>query len=96
MILEIVLKFLKEKKEASFEEIFSEIQLQLESKWKRNFEETMNMDKIIAKKKGELFGYLNTDGRFIMLSDKRWSLTHRYSYDKIRKLRATIIQNSEL
>ena len=94
MMLSVINNFLSKNEKATFNQIFLEIKSILKDRWKNRFP-NLSIIEIETKKKGELFSYLNTDGRFIRLDDEYWALTHNYSYKEIRKMRASISENKE-
>lgn len=94
LMLTLTFEFLKEKKKATFKQIFEKVSKELKKQWIENSPREQ-IHKIENKKRGELFTYLTTDGRFVMPSKTHWSLVENFSVDDIKKMRVNIGENTE-
>lgn len=94
LTLTLVHEFLESKDKATFDEIYATVKKELWNEWVETFN-GMTENQIEARKKGELFTYLTTDGRFIMPDNDNWALAKNYSFDEIKKLRINIGENNE-
>ncbi|AHH45115.1 DNA-directed RNA polymerase subunit delta [Mesomycoplasma bovoculi] len=72
-IISIAIDFLKKYKEATFDEIFIEIQKRLMPKWEKQLPNE-SAEQILVRKRGELYKLLTIDGSFTPLGDNLWSL----------------------
>ena len=94
LMLTVAFEFLDNKEQATFKQIFDEVKKELKTHWKKSFP-TLTADQIDVKKKGELFTYLSTDGRFVMTDNTHWGLVQNFSFDDIKKMRVNVGENNE-
>ncbi|WP_434337029.1 DNA-directed RNA polymerase subunit delta [Mesomycoplasma conjunctivae] len=74
-IISVAKEFLSNKSEATFEEIFKQVQIRLMSKWEKELKgKYKNAEQILIYKRGELYKLLTIDGNFIPLGDNVWTL----------------------
>lgn len=57
----------------SFDEIYKEVELNLESKWTNKNAKEISKSKLSENKMGEVYKLLTLDGRFIRHDDGTWS-----------------------
>lgn len=93
-MLTVAYEVLQKHDKATFEEIFEEVKKEQKVLWKELFPGEL-LTTIEKKKAGELFTYLTTDGRFIMVDDKHWTLVENLPFDEVKKLRVNIGENIE-
>ena len=94
LMLTLTFEFLKKNKKATFKQIFEKVSKELKNNWIENSPKEQ-FQKIQNKKRGELFTYLTTDGRFVMPSKTHWSLVENFSVYDIKKMRVNIGENVE-
>lgn len=94
LMLTVAFEYLQTKGQATFKQLFDEVKKELKNHWKKSFP-NLSADQIDTKKKGELFTYLTTDGRFVMTDNTHWGLMHDYSFEEIKKMKVNIGENNE-
>lgn len=94
LMLTVAYDVLKKRDHATFQELFDAVKEEQKLIWKELFPGEL-MSKIEVRKMGELFTYLTTDGRFVMIDDSHWTLTENLSHDEVQKLRVNIGENVE-
>lgn len=90
LMLQVAFDYLKTHKKASLSNIFQTIKTELKVHWKQSFPELM-MEKIEEKKLGELYTYLTTDGRFVMLDKDVWTIVSALTSKELLAARSKVV-----
>lgn len=88
---QIAYDFLKEKKTATFKQVWDEVSKGRKASWKEEAK-TISVPKIEEIKMGELYTMLTTNGQFIRNKDEKWTLSEFYSYDEVQKMKINAVE----
>lgn len=95
LMLEVAYNYLRANKEASLSAVFDNVKKELENHWKNSFP-GVTMEKIEEQKLGELYTYLTTDGRFVMLEKNVWTINATLTSQQLLSAKSKVVIDSTI